>query len=160
GLVRQGWNVIEARVPEQRAFRRYPALLAAFGRVMRDADVILVPEFRHKDMPLARAIAGGRRVVFDPLVSRYDTLCGDWGRHAERSMQARWNRRIDRWTLGLADLVLCDTWAHGALFETLGVPRARLRRVLVGAEDAFFAIAPAPEATPVRIVYVGGFLPL
>ena len=131
---------------ERRAFRRYPALLAAFARAARAADALLVPEFRHKDMPLARLLAGRRRLVFDPLVSRHDTLVGDWGLHAAGSPQARWNRWLDRWSLALADLVLCDTWAHGALFESLGVPRARLRRVLVGAEDAFFEVGPPPPA--------------
>ena len=163
GLRRAGAEVLEARVRERRAFRRYPALLAAFARSARPADVLLVPEFRHKDMPLARWLAGRRRLVFDPLVSRYDTLVADWGLHAAGSPQARWNRRLDRWSLSLADLVLCDTWAHGELYESLGVPRARLRRVLVGAEDAFFmvgATGPPPAPEPVRIVYVGGFLPL
>ena len=163
GLRRAGAEVLEARVRERRAFRRYPALLAAFARSARPADVLLVPEFRHKDMPLARWLAGRRRLVFDPLVSRYDTLVADWGLHAAGSPQARWNRRLDRWSLSLADLVLCDTWAHGALYESLGVPRARLRRVLVGAEDAFFTVGatgPPPAPEPVRIVYVGGFLPL
>jgi glycosyltransferase involved in cell wall biosynthesis len=160
GLRRGGAGVLEARVPERRAFRRYPALVAAFGRAARAADVLLVPEFRHKDVPLARALAGRRLLVFDPLVSRHDTLVADWGLHAEGSAQARWNRRLDRWSLGLADLVLCDTWAHGALYESLGVPRARLRRVPVGAEDAFFAVGPPPVAGPVRVLYVGGFLPL
>ena len=160
GLRRGGAEVLEARVPERRAWLRYPALLAAFARRARAADVLLVPEFRHKDMPLARALAGRRLPVFDPLVSRYDTLVGDWGRHAAGSAQARWNRRLDRWSLGLADLVLCDTWAHGALFESLGVPRARLRRVPVGAEEVFFAVGSPPPAGPVRVIYVGGFLPL
>ena len=159
GLARAGVPVIEARVPERRAIWRYPALAAAFGRVARSADVIVVPEFRHKDVPLARLLAGGRRLVFDPLVSRHDQLVGDWGLHRERSLQARWNRALDRLSFGLADLVLCDTWAHGALFEALGVPRERLARVLVGAEERFFAVpAPAP-APPVRILYLGGFLP-
>ncbi len=163
GLRRAGVEVLEARVRERRAFRRYPALLAAFARSARAADVLLVPEFRHKDMPLARLLAGRRRLVFDPLVSRHDTLVGDWGLHAAGSPQARWNRWLDRWSLSLADLVLCDTWAHGELYESLGVPRGRLRRVLVGAEDAFFRVGtavPAPAAGPVRVVYVGGFLPL
>jgi glycosyltransferase involved in cell wall biosynthesis len=62
--------------------------------------------------------------------------------------------------MGLADRVICDTWAHGELFQSLGVPREKLRRVLVGAEDAFFEVGPPPGAGPVRIVYVGGFLPL
>jgi len=160
GLRRAGVEVMEAHVTEHRAFRRYPALIASFLRNAREADVVLVPEFRHKDMPLAHLLKGRRRLVFDPLVSRHDTLVADWGLHAEGSPQAHWNRRLDRWSLSLGDRVLCDTWAHGALFETLGVPRSRLRRVLVGAEDAFFAVGPAPAAEPVRIVYVGGFLPL
>ena len=162
GLRRAGAEVAEARVREKRAFRRYPALVASFLRNAEGADVVLVPEFRHKDVPLARLLAGRRRLVFDPLVSRHDTLVSDWGLHAEGSAQARWNRMLDRWSLSLGDRVLCDTWAHGALFESLGVPRARLRRVLVGAEDAFFGVgaAPAPAGGPLRVVYVGGFLPL
>ncbi|HEY6865920.1 MAG TPA: glycosyltransferase family 4 protein, partial [Candidatus Eisenbacteria bacterium] len=101
-----------------------------------------------------------RRLVFDPLVSRHDTLVEDWGLHAPRSLQARWNLGIDRWSLGLADLVLCDTWAHGALYERLGVPRARLARVPVGAEARFFDVPPAAGEGVLRIAYVGGFLPL
>ena len=126
GLRQAGVEVLEARVRERRVLFRYPALALAFARRARRAGCVLVPEFRHKDMPLARWLAGGRRLVFDPLVSRHDTLVGDWGLHAPDSFQARWNLAIDRAALGRADLVLCDTWAHGALFETLGVPRARL----------------------------------
>src|SRR6185503_157729 len=109
---------------------------------------VLVPEFRHKDMPLARALSGRRRLVFDPLVSRHDTLVHDWGLHRPDSAQARWNAWLDRWTLGLADVVLCDTWAHGALFESLGVSRERLRRVPVGAEPEFFAVPDPPAEGP------------
>ena len=160
GLRRAGIEVREARVEEHRAFRRYPALIAAFLREAGDAEVLLVPEFRHKDMPLARLLRGRRRLVFDPLVSRQDTLVEDWGLHARGSAQARWNERIDRMALALADRVVCDTWAHGELYQRLGAPRARLRRVLVGAEDAFFEVPPPPPAPPVRVLYLGGFLPL
>jgi glycosyltransferase involved in cell wall biosynthesis len=160
GLRRAGCDVLEARAREARAFRRWPALAAAWGPVARASDVVLVPEFRHKDVPLARALCGRRPLVFDPLVSRWDTLVGDWKLHDENSGQARWNRAIDRWSLRAADLVLCDTWAHGELFVTLGARRDRLRRVLVGAEDAFFETPPPPEALPLRIAYIGGFLPL
>lgn len=160
GLARAGVTVIEAPVRERRAVFRYPALAARFVATARRADVVLVPEFRHKDVPLARALAGQRLLVFDPLVSRWDTLVGDWAIHARGSAQARWNRAIDRWTLRAADLVLCDTWEHGALFESLGAPRARIRRVLVGAEDDFFAVGDPPPPDPVRLLYLGGFLPL
>lgn len=160
GLTAAGCQVIEARVRERRAVFRYPALAACYLSHAREADVFLVPEFRHKDMPLARLLAGRRPVVFDPLVSRWDTLVGDWALHGRDSWQAKWNRGIDRMSLKAADLILCDTWEHGALFESLGAPRSRLRRVLVGAERAFFDIGPPPVAGPVRIFYLGGFLPL
>src|SRR5262249_55156969 len=139
GLALAGVEVREARVRETRAFRRWPALVSRFARE-RAADVILVPEFRHKDVPLARALAGRRMLIFDPLVSRVDTLVEDWGLHARGSPQARWNGWIDRVSLTQPDRVLCDTWAHGRLYESLGVKRERLRRVLVGAEDAFFQV--------------------
>lgn len=160
GLRRAGHEVLEARVPERRAFRRWPALAREWGRVSARTDVVLVPEFRHKDVPLARRLCGRRPLVFDPLVSRWDTLVGDWKLHGEGSAQARWNRMLDRWSLTSADLVLCDTWAHGELFVSLGARRDRLRRVLVGAEDAFFAAPSPPTGGPLRVTYVGGFLPL
>ncbi len=160
GLRLAGLEVLEARVRGRRVLFRYPALALAFARRGRRAGVVLVPEFRHKDMPLARWLAGRRRLVFDPLVSRHDTLVGDWGLHAGGSFQARWNLGIDRAALARADLVLCDTWAHGALFESLGASRARLERVLVGAEAMFFAV-PRPRPAPaVQLAYIGGFLPL
>src|SRR4051812_47654516 len=103
GLARAGHEVIEIRVPERRAFRRWPALATAFVRAGTRADVLLVPEFRHKDVPLARMLAGRRPLVFDPLVSRVDTLVEDWGLHAPGSGQARWNGWIDRVSLQWSD---------------------------------------------------------
>ena len=160
GLRRAGHTVLEARVRDRRAFRRYPALLQAWSRIARETDVVFVPEFRHKDVPLARLLAGRRPLVFDPLVSRWDTLVGDWRLHRPTSGQAHWNRGIDRWAFRAADRILCDTWAHGDLFVELGADRARLHRVLVGAEAPFFDVPPPPADGPVRITYVGGFLPL
>ena len=160
GLAAAGFDVLEARVRERRAWRRWPALAAAWARVAPRTDVVLVPEFRHKDVPLARALRGRRPLVFDPLISRWDTLVDDWGLHAEGSGQARWNRAIDRWTFRAVDRLLCDTWAHGELFAELGADRSRMRRVLVGAERRFFDVPPPGPEGPVRILYVGGFLPL
>lgn len=160
GLASAGYGVSEARARGRRAWLRYPALAAAWARVARTADALLVPEFRHKDMPLARLLAGRRPLVFDPLVSRWDTLVEDWRLHAAGSGQAHWNRGIDRWAFRAADLLLCDTWAHGELFVELGAERAKLARVLVGAEPEFFTVPPPPAEGWVRVTYVGGFLPL
>jgi glycosyltransferase involved in cell wall biosynthesis len=160
GLAHAGYDVVEARARGARAWRRWPALATAWSRVARATDLVLVPEFRHKDVPLAALLRAKRPLVFDPLVSRWDTLVEDWRLHAPGSAQARWNRAIDRWAFRAADLLLCDTWAHGELYVALGAERARLRRVLVGAEPEFFSVPPPPAEGPVRISYIGGFLPL
>jgi glycosyltransferase involved in cell wall biosynthesis len=160
GLALAGHEVLEARVDDRRAFRRYPALAAAWSRVAAGTQVVFVPEFRHKDVPLASRVRGRRPLVFDPLVSRWDTLVEDWGLHAPGSLQARWNRAIDRSAFRAADLLLCDTHAHGELFVSLGADPARLHRVAVGAEQAFFEVPAPPAPAPVTLVYIGGFLPL
>ena len=133
-------------------------------------DAVLVPSFGHRDMPLA-AILGkiaGTPVIFDPLVSRWDTQVGDLGRVRVGSFAAGRLRASDRAALSLADLVLCDTWEHGDFYTTeYGVPRRKLCRVPVGADRAAFARGesrptPADRAVgaPLEIVFVGGFLPL
>lgn len=160
GLALAGHEVLEARVEDRRAFRRYPALAAAWSRVAARTEVVFVPEFRHKDVPLARTVRGRRPLVFDPLVSRWDTLVEDWGLHAPGSLQARWNRAIDRSAFRAADLLLCDTRAHGELFADLGADPARLHRVAVGAEQVFFDVPAPPAPDPVTLLYIGGFLPL
>src|SRR6185503_11333856 len=85
------------------------------------------------------------------------------------SWRARRSLAMDRSALAAADVVLCDTWAQGALYESLGCARDKLRRVLVGAEPPFFEIPPphgagmhrrADGVAPVRVLSAGGFLPL
>src|SRR5262249_51828256 len=87
GLIGAGAAVADVRVRERRAVFRYPALAMAFRRAPH-LDAVLVPAFRHKDVPLARLLAGRRPLVFDPLVSRWDTLVEDWALHAPGSAQA------------------------------------------------------------------------
>ena len=100
-----------------------------------------MPEFRHKDVPLARFLAdlSGASLVVDPLVSRYDTKIDDWGSAAPHSLQASHNRRIDRAAVRFADLLLCDTRAHAAYFrDRYRVPSERIAVVPVGFDDTVF----------------------
>ena len=69
GLNKLGVPVRSCRVShKKKLFRRYASLLKEFRRMERDFDVILVPEFRHKDVPLAAFLARltGKLCVFDP----------------------------------------------------------------------------------------------
>ena len=157
GWVQAGYTVVEARVRGARAWRRWPALAAAWSRVASFTDLILVPGFRHNDMPLACLLKANGPRVFDPLVSRWDTPVEDRRLDASGSGQARWNRVIDRGMFRAAAVLLGDTWTHGELFEELGAERSRLRRVPVGAEPEIIIVAPPPVEGAMRISY--GWVP-
>jgi glycosyltransferase involved in cell wall biosynthesis len=133
------------------------------------ADAILVPSFAHKDVSLARPLArlAGLPVVFDPLVSRWDTQVGDLGRVRAGSVTAARLRASDKAALRGADLVLCDTWEHGDFLSAeYGVPRRKLARVPVGADHLAFDRGAQrvrdghSRGDALEVVYIGGFLPL
>lgn len=117
------------------------ALAEARLLVMRPepADAVIVGYPGHFDLPAARRAAGGAPVVFNPLVSLYETLVEDRGRFADGSLAARALRRVDRWALRAADLVVADTAASArALAGLADLPEDRLEVCFVGAEERLF----------------------
>jgi len=177
GLEARGVEVRDLHAPTRSAaWSRAAALVGAWAARGAGLDALVVPAFGHRDMALAALLGrlAGIPVLFDPLVSRWDTQVGDLGRVRAGSFTAARLRWSDRWSMRLADAVLCDTWEHADLFgAAFGVPRRKLMRVPVGADGAAFARgasrrsssappAGAAEGTPpaLDVVYVGGFLPL
>ena len=146
---------------------RYAALLREYRRLKEPFDVIYVPEFRHKDVPLAHFLSriGGKRLVFDPLVSRYDTKIFDRGDAGAVSFQAWHNRNIDRLSMALPDVVLADTEAHAEYFaDRLGANPAKIKVLRVGYDASLFRPhrAGADERTNgvMRVMFFGSYLPL
>ena len=132
-----------------------------------------MPEFCQKDVPLARflAVFGSRRVVFDPLASRFETKFVDWGWRSTGSLAAWWNRTIDALAFRLAGLILADTAAHRDYYAGFfGLPAEKFAVVPVGFDDRVFsrdlaragraARAARPEGSRFTAVFFGSFLPL
>jgi glycosyltransferase involved in cell wall biosynthesis len=124
------------------------------------ADAVLVGYPGHVDMAAARRAARGAPVVFDPLVSLFDTFVGDRGRFSARSAAARLLAAVDRFAFGSADLVVADTAAQAAFYaDRLGVPPERLRVCYVGAEDRLFGPRPVVP-TGFQALFIGKLIPL
>jgi glycosyltransferase involved in cell wall biosynthesis len=168
GLRAHGVDVRMLPTPARPVVREV-SLVASWSRA-GGADAWLVPSFGHRDVPAASLLARAARVplLFDPLVSRWDTQVRDLARVPKHSFAATRLGWSDSIALRLADLVLCDTWEHGELFaERFGVPRRKLARVPVGADHAAFARgeertrgAARHQESALDVVFVGGFLPL
>jgi len=123
-------------------------------------DVLIVGYPGHFDMPAARRAARGKPVVFNPLVSLYDTLVGDRHRFRARSFAARTLLAVDRRAFRGADLVVADTHAHAEFLAGLaGIPCAKIEVCLVGAEERIFRPGWRPEE-PFTALFVGKLIPL
>jgi glycosyltransferase involved in cell wall biosynthesis len=166
GLERLGFEVSSCRADgSRRAFFRYPLLLARFlagGMWMRAP--LFVPDFRHKDVPLAWMLSRlpRRRLIFDPLVSRYETRVLDRGDAEEGSAQARHNWNIDRITMRMSDVVLADTEAHASFYiDEFDVDAKKVSTLYLGYDDTVFGSVPDREPDGIfRVLFYGSFLPL
>jgi glycosyltransferase involved in cell wall biosynthesis len=139
-------------------------LFAAEARLWwpaRDSyDIVVVGYPGHFDMPRARRAAGGRPLVFNPLVSLHDTFVGDRELYKTRSFAARILAAVDKKALKLADLVVADTEANGDfLAQVGGIPRDRVDVCFVGAEDRLFHAGWRPDE-PFHCLFVGKLIPL
>ncbi|NOY52336.1 MAG: glycosyltransferase family 4 protein [Deltaproteobacteria bacterium] len=185
GLRRSGIEVVECHFPlwERRedktgGFLSAGSLLVVALRLIRAYLVLAVRFFRagsfdclmvgyigQMDIFLARFLLMFRRrpLIFNPLVSLYDTLVIDRGIFRRGSITAGLLFRIDRWSLQLADHVILDTNAHIDYISGLfGIDRAKFIRVFVGADEDIFFPREAPERDDgsFRVLFYGKFIPL
>jgi glycosyltransferase involved in cell wall biosynthesis len=110
------------------------------------------------DLPAAHRAAREKPVVFNPLVSLWDTWVADRGRFTPGSLPGRLLARIDRAALRSADLVVADTERNADfLAELAGLPRSRFAVCLVGAEERIFHPPWSPGA---EFLFVGKLIPL
>jgi glycosyltransferase involved in cell wall biosynthesis len=167
-----GVEVIERHVPVwegrnqkwRAGLTAVPRLALAEARLLRrpqsGADAVIVGYPGHLDLPAARRAARGRPVIFNPLVSLFDTLVGDRGRFRAHSLPARILTAIDRRALRAADVVVADTQANADfLAELADLPEKQFAVCFVGAEERLFQPGWAPEE-PATAVFVGKLIPL
>jgi glycosyltransferase involved in cell wall biosynthesis len=155
GLREQGVSVREFQAPlpaltaaematARGAARLAAGVVAAHSRLTYqhphhlDVDAVIVGYPGHFLVPFGRLLAALRRtrLVFDPLVSLWDTFAGDRGLVAAGWKSAALHA-VDRVAFSLPGLVLADSWAQAAYYQAeFGLPRRRLAVVPVGALPA------------------------
>ena len=162
GLARLGVEVKSLFVSGGGVLGRGTEIVRRLGAMHPRPDVVLVAEFCHKDVPAAWL--GARRIgalcAADPLISRLDTMVGDWGIYGARSIDGWACRRWDEVAFGWPRIVVADTLVHAVRFADM-VGRPPFPVVYVGAADEFFDVPDdEPAPSPLRVLYAGGFLPL
>lgn len=143
-----------------RAYRR----LLGEARQMEPCDAIVYPHFGQLDLIVTSWLfrRRGIPVIWDALVSAFDTAVEDRRLLGKRSVWAWGLAWVDRLAGRAADVVLVDTSPNATFWqERFRVPAARLRVVPVGAED-MFAEAERGDRPNDRfeVLFFGKYIPL
>ena len=163
-ILRQAYAALGWQIADFRPLLSPLADIEALLRRPARADLVHVPCFRQRDIAAATRYARRHRIplLIDPLISAYDKQVFERAKFHEASAAAQRLLRGERRLLQNADVMLADTPEHARFFaDTLGVTRAKLQVVYVGAEESLFApvLAPAP-GSPIEVLFYGSFIAL
>jgi glycosyltransferase involved in cell wall biosynthesis len=101
-------------------------------------------------------------VIWDALVSMYDTVVTDRGVQHPRSIWAQLYRLLDRLASRVADVMVLDTAEHCVYWQqTFAVSAAKLIVIPVGATDLFTCVSQGaqPDAD-FTVLFYGTYIPL
>lgn len=126
------------------------------------ADVTLVSFPGHADVLPARLARPRTPLIWDAMMSMYETSVVDRGTVRRRSIRSAKLRFDDSMSSRLASVVLLDTEHHARWFaDRFGGPASKYRRLWVGADDEIMRPLPAPPAlNRFTVVFYGTFIPL
>ena len=166
-----GFGVLEAHSRAPFPWRHF-ILAWKYLRVFRDTDWIWVTEGGHRLVPLVKLYAAltGRKVAFDPFLSRYNTRVEDRGLHEPGGLQALICRWQDWSSTRAADLLIFDTVEHKEyFFRNYGLRKPYLI-LPVGVPEEVFHPAPAgpvgqaanphPGRPGFKVLFYGSYIPL
>jgi len=167
GLTSLGNEVITCQVNPKiwQPFPKYGKLLRQFVSIAKSVQAIIVAEFNQPVMFLAKALAGsyGLPIIFDPLISRYDTYVYDRQRVVLDSREARYLYWTDRIAMTFATHVLADTMQHSLYYSNKFKIKRPISIVPVGSNDQIFYPGTDEErsiSNKLQVIFWGTFIPL
>jgi len=142
----------------------YFKLIWKYLQIM-DHDVMIVGYNGYFDMPLAKLLAKIRKkpLIFTPVFPLYTTLVDDRKYLDKTSLKSTIVHKIDEIGCKLADLVIIETEEFLNYYhEEFGVPRRKLFKIPLGADETSFFIRKKPkhDSGQVKVLFYGKFIPL
>ena len=159
-----GWRVVPCRSRAPFPFRHF-ILALKYLRLRRQVSVIWITEGGHRLVPFARLMAWctGKRLIFDPYISRYNTRIEDRGLYRQKGLQALVCLWQDWSSTHAADFLVFDTMMHKDYFFRKYSLKKPFGLFPLGADETVFA----PRKTSFRsgdsvfeVLFYGTFIPL
>lgn len=160
GLKKLGINVLLC-VSARRGVLKYFELIKKHWRMRHRYDIMIVGYPGQQSAIVARILTR-KPIIFDALVSLYDSMADDRAVIKRKSASACYYWFIDYLSCHLADRVLVDTDAHKEYFaRVFHLCRENIQRIFIGSDDD--KIYPLPDRSPnfiFRVHFHGCFNPL
>ena len=164
GLRENGIEVVECHT-DKKGFKKYPILFKKLWSLKDRYDVLFVGFHGHAVMPIAWIVAKmihRKKIIFDALISVYDTNVFDRKKHSAVSLMALKYWFIDWLSCVLADRVLLDSASHCKYFEdTFHIRSGKFRTVFLGCNDKVMYPRPQKKENQNFLVHFHGtYIPL
>ena len=149
--------------------KSYPRrLLKVWGELictrMKNYDAVFVGFAPQLVFPFLAKL-GKKTLCIDFFISVYDTLADDRRKIKKGGIFARLAKWLDRKTIHSADIVVCDTNAHGKYFcEEFDFPQERIETLYLEADESIYypreQVKPPEYSDDFVVLYFGSILPL
>lgn len=121
----------------------------------RNADYVIVPSFRHKDVAYVK-LASKAPVVFDPLISKYMTRVLDYG----VKWKAPHKYLVDYLAFYWPDILIWDTRSHQEYLQKKYRLRKPMAPIYIGADTSIFFPKDHESRDQITVGFYGSFNPL
>ncbi|AXI24802.1 glycosyl transferase family 1 [Methanofervidicoccus sp. A16] len=143
-------------------FKRYISVFKKYLlRYSSDCDIVYVGFLGQPIVPIVK-ILSKKPIIFDALISVYDTLCYDRKIFRSNSIMGKLLYHLDKASCDLADIVLLDTNTHITYFvDTFKLDKNKFKRIFIGADDnIFYPRDINKDNDKFKVFYYGTYLPL
>ena len=160
GLRMLGEDFVEVNV-RSTGLKHYRELWDKY-RLAPDHDIVLVAYSNSRFLPLLARMISRKPIVWDPLYSLYDNWVFDRKLTKPHSLKAYYYWLTDWLGCFFSHKIFLDTNTNAKYFhDTFFVNEKKLGRVLVGADDEMFAMAPFVDGRNVfEVEFHGKYIPV
>jgi len=163
GLISAGVEVEFANCTCSSRTARY--LGSSIGILSSQSEVIILGsrgDYFGQPLTILSKCVKGRVIVFDAILSLFETLVVDRRYYSICSNVAKFLHELDRLAFRWSNIILSDTETHARYYsKEFGVPMDKFHTVYIGTDDSVFYPRPRrATSSSFKVGFWGGFIPL
>lgn len=131
-------NKIRAIFIYEHGLAKYLKAIFKLIKLRKEYDIVLLSFRSHEILPLVKTFSK-KPIIFDALISIYDTLCFDRNFFKSESLVGKGLKKLETFILKIPDFILVDTKTHMKYFcEEFNISPSKISFLYVGCSKKNF----------------------